>query len=715
MVYKIEKLSTKAFLAILLFIISLSLIVFASGWAIISVAVTFDSLSFNPSLADANNISDSNIFCPAYSSSDCDWFTYNDLISNKENKINLLHYEKILNLTNAFNLNKVIAVNSTKTKAIFLLQSTFKINFALKIENSTLININQTALANFNSNSILCLDFNLQKGNGCAMTIEPQIKIYKNSSIACIINSEHCLVPAIPILSRFSDDKVLCNNYFINCDYRPEESFLRDLEQGSYVNSKTGEKTIAYGSLEKTGFLIDQSISNTICSLKTLNTFPHCSEVELNTVSLKNSFTFKLLDGVTYGIGNINFLNVLENSNIKYISEFSQYSKTNEICQYSPITSNIYEFNEISSIQCLNGDNYNFLKESIFSSYSLNEPILVFSLDQNNNLLVAIAMKIQNNANQFFQVLFIIIANPNIIIKTFIKSLQITNLFLFSLLFLFLGLILGFLTAFFRIWKIPAYFSPKIANLLKGKLGRLLELTQFFDLEGDWYLENAAIHTYDFKNIRSSIKEIVFNRWKNTFFMPPALTATIGVLIVSLTNPANYVFTLIVSPLMPIILLFWLPIIWTIEDSGLKTVEWESTGEIVSLHRISKTLDEGFHKLIGFSAVFGIGTAGSNAFREQIGGNNFASIELNFNYIISVLLWTIGLFLLMCAISLTGITIVSVFYLSRHHLASIRIFREKMQEKGVFFGTTQQFFDHRSEDTAIYHSRRIKAEKLENT
>jgi hypothetical protein len=253
-----------------------------------------------------------------------------------------------------------------------------------------------------------------------------------------------------------------------------------------------------------------------------------------------------------------------------------------------------------------------------------------------------------------------------------------------------------------------------MAKLLKGKFGWLLEITQFFNLSGDWYLESMAVHDYNFKNIRSSIGELVFERWKNVFFFPAALSATIGLLLVSLSSPNAYILTLFIAPLMPLILMFWLPFIWTFEDSGLKNIEWATTGEIVSLNRISSTLEDGFHKLFGFSAVFGIGTAGSNAFRSQFTGESFQGLEListsikgliefNINYIVSIALWTIGLFFIISAISITGIVLTSVTYLNGSQLESIRKFRQDMQKMNIFQGTTQQFFDHRQIDATIYH------------
>ncbi|MFW9930320.1 MAG: hypothetical protein ACFFD1_13070, partial [Candidatus Thorarchaeota archaeon] len=239
------------------------------------------------------------------------------------------------------------------------------------------------------------------------------------------------------------------------------------------------------------------------------------------------------------------------------------------------------------------------------------------------------------------------ILNPRTIITAFRQIIPlILILIAINIAFSFIVIILG-------LWRrLGKRITPKFALSFKGRIGYVLELTQFFEFSGDWFLESIAVHEYDFRGFRPAFKELVTERWRDTIFFPVSLVATLSLLIVTLTNkPELFLSLLIIAPVLPLLLAFWTPFIWIIDDSGLKRVNYGEPGDINAINRISTIIRDGFNKLVGIGALLGLGTAGSSAIRstyvpidQSILTSSFENlITFNFNFIISAAIWTIAL------------------------------------------------------------------------
>lgn len=121
-----------------------------------------------------------------------------------------------------------------------------------------------------------------------------------------------------------------------------------------------------------------------------------------------------------------------------------------------------------------------------------------------------------------------------------------------------------------------------------------------------------------------------------------------------------------------------------------------------------------YDKLVGLGAFFGIGTAGSTAARSQLQGvvivgtdafqSGFAKLlSFDTSFILSAVVWTVGIFFVVTAIYLPGTILVSLHYLSTWHLNSVKNVRQTLKEKEIFLGTIQQSIDHVGDDKTIYY------------
>ena len=146
----------------------------------------------------------------------------------------------------------------------------------------------------------------------------------------------------------------------------------------------------------------------------------------------------------------------------------------------------------------------------------------------------------------------------------------------------------------------------------------------------------------------------------------------------------------------------------------MKRADWSSNGELLTIQKISDILRDGFNKLVGFGAIFGVGTAGASVARAKITGSSVSSstaitggfenlINLNFNFLVSAILWTTALLFIVTSVSLTGNVITALSYLNSDHLFNVKKMRTKLQQKEVFLGTTQPSMDHANIDTSVYY------------
>ena len=344
-----------------------------------------------------------------------------------------------------------------------------------------------------------------------------------------------------------------------------------------------------------------------------------------------------------------------------------------------------------------------------------NAPKLVFSLGESAMLVRVAILESTTQGKSTPAILYNIISRPGALLR-FMSNDKLTSLTLLVVVISFLvNLLLAFVLIFLRFWRrIGGWLGPKSTLMLRGRLGGLLEITQFFQFGGSWYLEAQSVNDYNFNSTMGVVHELVRERWRDTIFFPTSLAASISILIFSAYSDQLSIMSLFVlGGILPLLLAFWIPALWVIQDSGLKRAEWSFNGELLTIQKISDILRDGFNKLVGFGAIFGIGTAGASVFRAQITGNSVSTasaltggiqslLNLNFNFLVSAVLWTIALLFIVTAVSLTGNVITSLSYLNTDHLDNVKKMRTKLQQKEIFLGTTQPSMDHANLDTSIY-------------
>ncbi|MHA1448748.1 MAG: hypothetical protein ACTSP4_04930 [Candidatus Hodarchaeales archaeon] len=271
------------------------------------------------------------------------------------------------------------------------------------------------------------------------------------------------------------------------------------------------------------------------------------------------------------------------------------------------------------------------------------------------------------------------------------------------------GAIAGLVTSvFFSIIRINRLFSNRwsyfVVRRLRGKIGRLLSFVPIFDLGGIWYVEESFVDIIDLSRVRTSLSELLKERWYDVLFFPTAL-ASIIIYAVLLVVPEEYKFrVLMMSPLFsPLVLLFlviYYPIVWATDEGGLRKCKMSEQGDVVAVKPIGSILRDGLGVVVGFSGIISVASMAVNLpgdfAREEVGAGQMEVAGIGFDVvgIVLLVLWTFGLFFVLMASMTVGACIVAISYLESCHLSTIKYIRTKSEKDGLisnFGSVTMQF------------------------
>lgn len=233
-------------------------------------------------------------------------------------------------------------------------------------------------------------------------------------------------------------------------------------------------------------------------------------------------------------------------------------------------------------------------------------------------------------------------------------------------------------------------------SILKGPFGTILDKLRIIDLPGTWYMEEEIEDPIGSDKIFGLYRNLIFKRWKDTILFPAVFSANIALILIALVqDKAFFSWAFLYAPLAPLLLTFWTPVLWVIQDSAVKSVKVSKTNdEIIELQQVSVTLRNGSNTLFSIGAFIGIATIGINFIRPQLGqkilsdvtllsSNSSNFLGLNFSFIFSSILWTIGLILLLISLSITGMGLNSAYYLATKHKQNVESFRQALIVKNI--------------------------------
>ena len=720
MVYKLRKATRFMFIKVFIGITIFSLIIGAIASAIVGIAITFDNISYSPSLV---NIDGGNIGleeCEEYRSESCDWLLYDEIRDREDIKSNLLLNNELamINRTLATGSNIVITRPNTdedEIEPVFL---------------GRLLSINPL------DQDVLCEEFSfLSSQNEGLCNISP---IHIKSEILSDNSTRPVLVGEILVANRTNED-ILCSDFTNKFDCKLKFNSNTGLYEANLIDvnfdcSQAGgtilireKKDICLiegkRQLVSPQFLnqtFDTSIlpfpeepSQVFCTFGTGECSKYAEPIGM----------FGFLSGIEEGIpgGNYFFVKVNNFQLLPSVIVFENVLVNQELIYTDLIgtETNIaigcYIKRDITAgLRCVQeGEVFVEHKGNILDSRGATDNPKLLIRRNGETLNYKFGLLYIGEAKDVFQVLPFILNGPVIA-----NALENTLPTVMNLIVI--NVAIAIVVSIFGIWRrVGGRLTTRFALAFKGRIGKLLELTQFFQFSGDWYLEAIAVHDYNFAGYRPAFKELITERWRDTIFFPVALAATLSVLLVTVTNkPENFWSILIIAPILPILLTFWTPFIWTMQDSGLKRVNWGETGDVNAIERVSNIVRDGFNKLVGIGAILGLGTAGSTAIRANITGTSFddqfliSSLEsllaFNLNFIVSTGLWTIGLFFLICAASLPGVVLASLVYLNRGQIDNVKRLREQMKRADIMFGTSTQMMQEH--DVSIYYDSSKKDE-----
>ena len=152
---------------------------------------------------------------------------------------------------------------------------------------------------------------------------------------------------------------------------------------------------------------------------------------------------------------------------------------------------------------------------------------------------------------------------------------------------------------------------------------------------------------------------------------------------------------------MPLILSLWTPIMWILEDCGIKIIDNTSSGDISSIKSVAEEIKNGFHTIIGFGAIIGIGTTVSTSLVTLITNSTISTQYLNYNLsnifninyspFINLALWIIVFLLISFIVTINGMFIMSNSYLTNDHLGLVKKIRSELISKGMIVATVPKF------------------------
>ncbi|MHA2365681.1 MAG: hypothetical protein ACXAC7_17115 [Candidatus Hodarchaeales archaeon] len=722
MVYRLHKATKGLFLKALIVILIYSIVIGSIGWVLISFATNFDSESFNPKLVDFNaktEQAEDFELCESYDLN-CDWYILDDALTQES-----IRYQIKPDI-----IDDLKAIRDKLSSGEYLAIKDPNIDHAWLTE--TIINIeDQWSTYDTSNPSPMVRNFVPKAGRSfdSSLIVLENIRVYNYVDIDSPFLGVHVLI------ENNTMPNIVCEDYWINCGYST-------VTNGSYQyhgsDSDKKEYINAYEAIIEPyeGSLVNPLVQgmplslppnyNQICIVDSLDVTNSCeSLLEMNGPEVESKFTFLSTDLTLY-TGEIVLREILEGTNLNptqnneslVVSHFIHPSKHKfrslfpvggEESILSPLIKEDREFEIVPDVY-FDSEAFPAIIED--AEVDPNPKIAINIYDPEISLLFVI-LEI-SEAKDILQVLPKVISNPNEIFKNLFDG-RLTLIFFISIGLIALNIVIAVLVIILGLWRrLGGRLSPRFALILRGRLGSMLEATQFFEFGGQWYLESVVVQDYDFTRARGIVREMVNERWRDTFFFPAALSAALALLLVALSSDPLIFFSIIVfASFTPLLLSVWTPFVWTLEDSGLKRADWEmKTGELLTIQRISIIIRDGFNKLVGFGAIFGIGTAGAAAARSQSGLTGIQAFQsslqgllsLNYNFLFSAFFWTLGIFFVVTAICVPGVYLSCMSYLnSGSHLDSVKTLRSKLQEKEIFLGTTQQAMQAFQKDHTVYY------------
>ena len=713
MVYRLYRANRFLMTRIFIVLIIYSLIIGAIGIELLGVEINFDAQSFNPQLYDANVPNagltpQTGLLCDHYQSENCTWYLIGDLARDQNFPKFKGQISDIGNRTRSGNL--LLLQDSTNKSSITDAQVHLDLQVFTNSSNvipSNGINVTQGLCAS------------LYDGRSCnTTTLADNFHFISNLNLYSDFNYVGFLGSKVLVRNYPSTNQpeILCSSQK-GCPYYQSGNL-------TYTDSKTQTTINAYQAIIKpntnvteVGKLVDASrngLVKVICVDENVNITNSCSNVGL--YQIPDYFVF--LDGNNnIRVGTLS-LNFLESSKNVFIDKISSSGLTcTQINQYSPFSINgsipitcLPATSEINNV----GVTYTYIPSPLDQKAYPNSPKLAFNIDTTNIKIMIVLIQSSTQGKSTPAILLNILSKPYTIFQSLLKIELARQILEVVVVFFVVNIALAFLMIIFRFWKrIGGSLAPNV-SMFQGKIGHALELTQFFQFGGSWYLEAQSVNDYNFKTTMGVVHELLRERWRDTIFFPTSLAASISILIFSVyANLFSIQALFALGGLLPLFLAFWLPPLWVIEDSGLKRSEWSDNGELLTIQKISDIIRDGFNKLVGFSAIFGIGTAGAAIARSIITGSSVSSttaisggiesiLSLNFNFLASAILWTAAFLCIVTGVSLTGNVITALSYLNTDHLSNVKKMRTTLQKKEIFLGTTQQSMEHGSFDTSVY-------------
>lgn len=719
MVYKLQKASKFLLFKISVLLIILVIIIASIGILLANFVLAFDHESFNPAIINEStyNGNSSNLLCSRYFTTDCHWLFLQDI-----NNPNFPPQQKVVLIDSANQLMTNLSdqhfyvVNDTSTGIISL--------------GSLVVTASSSNVSNLH---VLCGDFSGQSNSGCGLTLTP-VHVYAFNN--------NTLFKAGQALFLANNNVVVCSDYLSStCGYTQYDQNLTSFRSKTPVSIINGKTTsICNGTI-----ILDNSSGDPYCYITgytALITAQAYLKPTITTSDIFCRFDTNTCQNLGININDQSYANifVMSTTNKSLIitqlylrhalakdntwptpqNPLPPFDQQQIYCAFSYSSySTTYSNTTFSNKQCISNQiKYNLIygvtdKNSQTFPATLYPKLFIQTTPQttSNGIIIRYAFGIEDfqippNLLNVLGHSVASILNQNILNVTFLIYLLIIPNIIVALVIMWL-----------KLWtKLSRILCPRLTLALNGRLGFLLELTQFFDFRGDWYLENTLIYEYNLHNTSSIFKTLIIDRWHDVLFFPTVLSSALALLLVVLTNKPDYFLSVfIIAPFTPLLLTFWTPNLWTVEDAGLKAMMYQKTGEISNINKISAIIREGFNKLVGIGAIIGIGTTGATAIRSSLTGTSFTSsasslsssledlLSFNLNFLASALLWMLTVSILVIALSLLGNILVSIHYLNGEHIENIKHFREALQKKQIYLGSIQQSMNPRETDSALYY------------
>ena len=533
--YKANKsLMSRIFIVVFLY----SLLIGVVGFALLGFVINFDTQSFSPQLYDINQpVTNSSIVtskdpvCNVFNSIDCQWSLYDDLMntqmSNKSQTL-LTEFQSRLDQSN---LNVLQEVDNNRT---FLTNAIVNISSGSFTDPFTFDPSIGNTLSPQNISNEFCIS--VDTGGDCHSFVNnqplfqfiPGLYEFSNSTKNLFLGSYVLLLND----SESGLPSILCSDYYANCDF--QSNGPNTYTGGNYTDVPAYQSIILPNiQVSLTGNLIleNPNAINIVCSIDSGS----CDNLGINLIS--NKFLF--LDSnnnVKQGQVSLNIFTINNNHPIDYNLIQNKLS-----CARSDLTNvNLY-LNGTVPLSCSLGStfiNYNSVNnplENLPESPAKTNPKIFFKID-NNNLYIMFGLLIPANQAhlQTFTILGNILSNPVFFIQSLRYNTTFIQILLVSLFFIIVNILLSYLLVITKLWKKFGNIIAPISTLfLRGRVGKILETTQFFHFGGSWYLEAQGVYDYNFNTTMDVVHQLVNERWRDTIFFPTALAATISIFFIT--------------------------------------------------------------------------------------------------------------------------------------------------------------------------------------